>query len=371
MSGRVTLVYGDEFALYNFGRDHPLDRLGPFLAFELARRLIGREDPAVTCLPPPLAAREEVLLFHTPAYYTRVEAACASGEGYLDQGDTPAFPGGLEASRYIVGGSLLAARRVAAGEADHAFNLGGGLHHAHPGSASGFCIFNDVAIAIAWLLGEGGYRRVAYLDIDAHQGDGVMYGFYSDDRVLAIDFHEDGRFLFPGTGGVSETGEGAARGLKANIPLLPGAGDADFKLACDSIVPALVETFRPEVILMQCGADGHAGDPLTHLQYGLDSYHLAIETVHRLAHDVAGGRLILFGGGGYNLANVGTAWGTIAARVAGAPLPGETPPDWRELFENATGQPAPVALRSTVAPSAVRPGFPATLDDLKRRLGLS
>ncbi|HEX2172011.1 MAG TPA: acetoin utilization protein AcuC [Dehalococcoidia bacterium] len=369
MSGRVTIVYGDEFALYNFGREHPLDRLGPLLSFELARRLIG-DDPNVRFEPPPAATRDEVLLFHTPDYYDRVAAACATGEGFLDYGDTPAFPGGLEASQYIVGGSLLAARRIAAGEADHAFNLGGGLHHAAPDSASGFCIFNDAAVAIAWLLGEGGYRCVAYIDIDAHHGDGVMYGFYADDRVLDIDFHEDGRFLFPGTGSVPETGDGAARGLKANVPLPPYAGDADFRAAFSAVVPPLVETFSPEVILMQCGADGHAGDPLTHLQYGLDSYHLAVEMVHRLAHQVAGGRLILFGGGGYNLANVGTAWGTIAARLAGAPVPEETPADWRDLFENATGQPAPVRLRSPAAPGEIRPGLQATLDDLKRRLGL-
>lgn len=368
MSGCLTLVYGDEFGLYNFGRDHPLDRLGPFLAHELAHRLIG-DDPKVTVLPPPRAGREEVLLFHTPDYYERVREACEDGTGYLDLGDTPAFPGGLEASEFIVGGSLLAARRIVSGEADHSFNLGGGLHHAHPNAASGFCIFNDAAVAIAWLLGTGGLRRVAYIDIDAHQGDGVMYGFYDDDRVLAIDFHEDGDYLFPGTGGVHETGEGAAVGLKANIPLPPYAGDTDFRLAFEAIVPSLVRSFAPDVILMQCGADGHSGDPLTHLQYSLGAYRQAIDTVHGLAHEMCGGRLLLFGGGGYNLANVATAWATIATRAADRPLPDETPEDWRALFANATGLQAPLSLAPRPA-AEVRPGFPATLDDLKRRLRL-
>ena len=373
MSGRLTVVYGDEFGLYNFGREHPLDRLGPLLAYELARRLIdtgaGPIGP-VTYEPPPLADREDVLLFHTPEYFERVRAACATGEGYLDLGDTPAFVGGLEATQYIVGGSLLAARRIVEGQTEHAFNLGGGLHHAHPGAASGFCIFNDPAVTIRWLFERAGYRRIAYLDIDAHQGDGVMYGFYADDRLLDIDFHEDGSYLFPGTGGADEIGEGPAAGLKANIPLPPFAGDADFRLAFTELVPPLVRSFAPEIILMQCGADGHAGDPLTHLRYSLASYRLAAQTVHELAHEVAGGRLLLFGGGGYNLANVATAWGMIAALVAGVEIPNEPPEDWRVLFTNLTGAPAPRSLCPPPSDALPRDGFPTTVDGLKRRLRL-
>jgi len=301
----VGLYAGEELAGYGFPDGHPFgpDRLAAFVAEARRRGLIERTTllPSVTC------GREELERFHTPAYVDRVEELSEIGAGLLDHGDTPAFPGCHEAAARVVGTVLDAAGRIMAGEIARAFVPVAGLHHARRGRAGGFCIYNDCSVAVAVLLEQHGLERVAYVDIDAHHGDGVYYGFEDEPRLFVADIHEDGRFLFPGTGGADESGRGAARGTKLNIPLSPGADDGAF-LAAWSRVEAFLEQARPELILLQCGADGLAGDPLTHLAYSTAAHGRATRALCDLACRHAGGRLLALGGGGYDRANLARAW---------------------------------------------------------------
>jgi acetoin utilization protein AcuC len=275
-----------------------------------------------------------------------VKRGSSLGSGFLDFGDTPAFKGCYEASALAAGASLTSVDLVMSGEVAHAMNISGGLHHAHPGRASGFCIFNDPAISIAYLKKKYGVKKILYLDVDAHHGDGVMYGFYSDGAVLDIDFHEDGQHLFPGTGFANEVGEADGKGLKVNIPLPPFTDDDLYLPLFREIVPHAVRKFRPDILLLQCGADSHANDLLAHLQLTTKTYVEVARTVHELAHEVAGGRLIVFGGGGYNQANVARTWALVAATLAQAKLPDQTPRTWRKLFETLVGEEAPVNMSS-------------------------
>ncbi len=295
-------------------------------------------------VPPRPATREEILLFHENDYVRLVERYSVKGSGLLDMGDTPAFKGCYEATSLVAGASLVECDMVMSGKLDHAFNPSGGLHHAHPERASGFCIFNDPAIVIAHLKSKYHVKRLLYLDIDAHHGDGVMYGFYSDPGVLDIDFHESGKFLFPGTGFPDETGKGEAEGLKVNIPLLPATGDEAYLRAFRQLVPALVRKYQPEVILVQCGADGHMDDKLAHLRLTTKVYSEVVGEMHRLAHELCNGKFLLFGGGGYTLANVPRVWTVAFATLAGIELTEEIPLDWSREFASATDEDPPAAL---------------------------
>jgi acetoin utilization protein AcuC len=303
-------------------------------------------SPNVKVTKPRYATDEELGLFHDADYLEFVKRASSLGGGFLDSGDTPAFKGCYEASALAAGASLTAVEQVMSGEVTHAMNISGGLHHAHPDRASGFCIFNDPAIAIAYLKKEYDVKKILYLDVDAHHGDGVMYGFYSDGAVLDIDFHEDGLHLFPGTGFTNEVGEAEGKGLKLNIPLPPFTDDNLYLPIFREIVPHAVKKFRPEILLLQCGADSHANDLLAHLQLTTKAYVEVAKTVHELAHEVGGGRLVVFGGGGYNQANVARAWALVAAALTETKLPDLTPHTWRKLFETLVGEEAPVNMSS-------------------------
>jgi len=291
-------------------------------------------------------------------------------------GDTPAFKGCYEASALATGATLTAIDLVMEGRAAHAINIAGGLHRAHPGRASGFCIFNDPAIGIAYLKKRYSIERILYLDVDAHHGDGVMYGFYSDEAVLDIDFHEDGHHLFPGTGFVHEIGEGRASGFKVNIPLPPFTGDEMYLRLFREIVPNAVRKFRPQVLLCQCGVDSHANDLLAHLQLTSKAYREIIKTVHDLAHEVADGRLVVVGGGGYNVANVSRIWALVAATLVDLNLTETVPAKWQKLFEAMIGEEAPSTTGSEhEAPEALSGSVPQadvaeTLRDLRKRLPL-
>ncbi|HXX72203.1 MAG TPA: acetoin utilization protein AcuC, partial [Candidatus Acidoferrales bacterium] len=316
------------------------------LTFELMNASGLLESPNVKVIDPRYATDEELGLFHSHSYLASVKRASARGGGLLDAGDTPAFKGCYEASALATGASLTAVDQVMSGAVTHCMNISGGLHHAHPDRASGFCIFNDPAVAIAYLKSKYGAQRILYLDVDAHHGDGVMYGFYSDGSVLDIDFHEDGRHLFPGTGYTAEVGELAGRGLKVNIPLPPFTGDDLYLPVFRGIVPHVVRKFRPEVLLLQCGADSHANDLLAHLQLTTKAYVEVARIMHGLAHEVGGGRLVVFGGGGYNPANVARVWTLVAATLVEAKLPDVTPQTWRKLFETLVGEEAPASMNS-------------------------
>ena len=313
MSASVILIAGSELAAYGFPNGHPFgtDRYGAFMT-ELERSAVV---PKLERRPPRRATRAELEYFHTPQYIDRVMQLSERGSGLLDAGDTPAFPGVYEAASTVVGGTLEALAAIVAGPVRHAFIPIGGLHHATRVSAAGFCVFNDCGVAIEAARRLYGIRRVAYVDIDAHHGDGVFYAFEEDPDLLDVDLHEDGRFLYPGTGSRSETGRGPAQGTKLNIPLPPGADDATFLKAWDE-VERYLEAAKPELILLQCGADSLGGDPITHLKLTAEAHAHAARRLGVLADRYAGGRVLGMGGGGYNRPNLARAWTRVVEELA-------------------------------------------------------
>lgn len=258
-------------------------------------------------LAAPVASRADIELFHSPDYVTFVEQQSVTGHGVLDHGDTPSWPGVFEAASNVAGGTLALLERIMSGATKRGFIPIGGLHHARRDGAAGFCVFNDCGIAIEAARQRFGLKRVAYVDIDAHHGDGVFYGFESDPAVIIADTHQDGRTLYPGTGSRDETGRGEAVGTKLNIPLAPGAGDAEFRAAWDEI-EAFLERFAPELYLLQCGADSVAGDPITQLGFTVEAHAHATRRLRALADRTAQGRLLAMGGGGYNRHNLARCW---------------------------------------------------------------
>jgi acetoin utilization protein AcuC len=341
LTGKTAFLYSEKFLDYNFGPAHPLRPVRVKLTHDLLKSKRILDNPSVKVEGPRPATESELLTFHEKEYVNLVRKYSLTGRGVLDMGDTPAFKGCYEATSLVVGASLEACDMIMNGSCEHAFNPSGGLHHAHPERASGFCIFNDPAVTIKRLQTKYHVKRLVYLDIDAHHGDGVMYGFYKDPGVLDIDFHESGRYLFPGTGFPDETGEGEAAGTKVNIPLPPGTGDDAYLSAFRRLVPSLVERFKPEIILVQCGADGHLDDRLAHLRLSTQTYREVLLEMHRLAHELCGGRFVLFGGGGYTLPNVPRVWAVAFATLAGLSEDDVIPEEWSSEFRALTGEDPP------------------------------
>ena len=311
------VAFGRESLLYSFP-DNPMSatRVKEF-ARNLDRMVNQKGGPGSITIVQPVSAEESDLLdFHTEEYVGRVKELSRSGSGYLNYDDTPAFGGVFEASLFPVGNTLNGLRLVLEGKFDHFFNPIGGLHHAASDEARGFCVFNDSAIAISRALNDFKLRSVAYVDIDAHHGDGIYYEFEPDPRVIVGDIHEDGRFLYPGTGDEGETGSGFGLGTKLNIALPPGSGDQEFFEAFNR-VEEFVRKGEPEMIFFQCGADGLSGDPITDLKYTAGAHIYATKKLHRLAHEVCHGRMLAMGGGGYNPANVSAAWSAVARELSG------------------------------------------------------
>lgn len=315
---QTAIFFGEELASYGFGSDHPLgnDRIYAFW-----RKLQSENVANVIVEKPEMATEADTLTFHDAAYLEFVKMASKRGGVLLDRGDTPAFKGVFEAALYTVGSTLAGLEFIVSGKdrsgsiVEHAFNPIGGLHHAMRDSASGFCVFNDIGVAIMIARRMHNIRRIAYVDIDAHHGDGVFYEFEDDPELFFADIHEDGRFLFPGTGSAEETGKGLAAGTKINIPLEPCAGDDSFFVEFSRIAE-FVDDCRPELIILQCGADSLAGDPITHLRYSSKAHRHAADTLHRLAHKHCAGRIIGLGGGGYNRENIGEAWTQVVKSFA-------------------------------------------------------
>ena len=302
-------VYGGErLARYGFGDGHPFgpDRHDVFWD-ALAESGLNAK---VRALPPVQARDEDVLRFHTGAYLEQVRDQSATGVGFLDYGDTPAVKGIYESALYVVGSVLDAVSRTMAGDLARAMVPIAGLHHARRDRAGGFCVFNDCGVAIETLRSVYGIERIAYVDIDAHHGDGVFYSFVEDPNLVIADFHEDGRYLYPGTGHAHETGDGPARGTKLNVPLPPHAGDEQF-LGLWPKAESFIEAFEPQFILLQCGADALAGDPITDLRLTAAAYRQATGSLCRIADRTAGGRLLAVGGGGYNRKNIALAWSSV------------------------------------------------------------
>lgn len=337
MSERVALVWDEALAAYDFGPQHPLKPVRVLLTVELARAYGLLDLANMTPLKPRPATREELELVHLPAYIDAVEQISATatdpyrtyGWG-IGIGDNPAFRGMHQASALVAGASIVAAEAVRDRSAEHAFNPAGGLHHAMPDRASGFCIYDDPAIAIRWLLDRG--ERVAYVDVDVHHGDGPQAVFYGEPRVLTISLHESGEYIFPGTGFPDEVGTGEAEGTKVNVALPPLTDDEAYRAAFERVVPALVESFEPTVLVTQLGCDTHATDPLAHLALVTGTYRWLAKAFHGLAHRVAGGRWLALGGGGYQIYTVvPRAWTIYLAELAGAEIGDRLPESWREL----------------------------------------
>jgi len=305
MSQQVAVFVGEALARYRFPDGHPfsIDRQGAFWHEARNRGL----DKRVDVRPPRQAQRSELARFHTDDYIERVESYSRRGVGCLDDGDTPVFPGMYEAASAIVGAAMEGVECIMAGENRRTFQPVGGLHHARPDAAAGFCVFNDPGLVIRTLREKHGIRRIAYVDIDVHHADGVFYTFEDDPELIFADIHEDGRYLYPGTGHAEETGTGAARGTKLNVPLLPGSDDRHFLRAWESVLDHL-RRHPPEFVVFQCGADSLRGDPLGHLRLTPGSHAHAARTLCRLADELCDGRLMAFGGGGYDLRNVSAGW---------------------------------------------------------------
>ncbi|MFE0646668.1 acetoin utilization protein AcuC [Streptomyces sp. NPDC058877] len=350
MSGRALLMWDEAVTQYDFGSEHPMDPVRLALTMSLVRAYgLDRAVDVVAAKP---AGDSTLRLVHREDYVAAVRAASAdprrADQAYgLGTVDDPAFAGMHEVSALIAGQSVGAAEALWRGEAGHAVNFAGGLHHAMPGAASGFCIYNDASLAIARLL-ELGAERVAYVDVDVHHGDGVQAAFWEDPRVLTVSLHEHPRTLFPQTGWPEETGAaGAGEGSAVNVALPAGTGDAGWLRAFHAVVPELLADFRPQVLVTQHGADTHFEDPLAHLAVSLDAQRAVQEACHELAHEHAEGRWLALGGGGYAVVDVvPRSWTHLVGIAAHAPVDPESviPGSWRDEVYARTRQLGPARM---------------------------
>jgi acetoin utilization protein AcuC len=316
MSTRAAVVWTPQFLSYDLGDDHPLDPVRLDLTMRLATEL-GVMEGVEPVVPEP-APDDEIQRIHVPSFLSAVKSApeMPFGIGHgLGTDDNPIFFGMHEASALICGGSLAAAREIAEGRAERAVNIAGGLHHAMADRAAGFCVYNDCAVAISWLL-DHGFDRIAYVDVDVHHGDGVQAAFYADPRVLTISLHQHPMTLWPGTGWPAELGTGPGEGYAVNVALPPYTEDTGWLRAFHAVVPSLLEAFRPQLLVTQCGADTHAEDPLANLRLSVDGHRAIYQELRELAGRTAGGRWLALGGGGYGLYRVvPRSWTHLLATV--------------------------------------------------------
>ncbi|MBL0887495.1 acetoin utilization protein AcuC [Myceligenerans indicum] len=334
---RARLAWSPELLEYDFGPGHPMAPVRLDLTMRLIRALRLPELPSLELVDAPPASDDVLLTVHDADYVAAVKRASTALEPDPARGlgteDDPLFLGMHDAAARQVGGSVSLAEAVWQGRIDHGVNVAGGMHHAQRGAASGFCVYNDAAAAIRRLL-DLGAERVAYVDLDAHHGDGVEAAFWDDPRVMTVSVHQDGRTLFPGTGYPGDVGTGRAEGTAVNVSLPPGTHGAAWLRAIDAVVPAVVREHRPDVVVSQHGCDAHGNDPLSHLEVDVDAQRTAQQWVHALAHESAGGRWLALGGGGYAVVDVvPLAWASLVAEAAHAPLASgmPLPADWREV----------------------------------------
>jgi acetoin utilization protein AcuC len=356
MAGRACVVFDKTLTDYDFGPTHPMSPVRVDLTMRLADDLgvlavPGGAGKGLHQVPAPVAVDDLIASVHTGELIEAVQRMSRNPysvdeEHGLGSEDNPSFEGMHGAAAHIVGATVEAARQVWTGGVLHAANITGGLHHAMPGRSSGFCIYNDLGVAIQWLLDHGA-QRVAYVDVDVHHGDGVEKIFWDDPRVLTISLHETGQMLFPGTGFPQDTGGPNAPGSAVNVALPPGTADAGWLRAFHAVVPPLVREFAPDVLVTQHGCDSHIEDPLAHLMLTVDGQRAAYLALHDLAHEVCDGKWLVTGGGGYAIVDVvPRAWTHLLAIVGGAPLDPHTPtPEaWRAHIQTLLGRVAPFRL---------------------------
>ena len=324
---KTAFIYSDKFAGFDYGPSHPLKPYRLKLTYELIKAYGLLSIPNAQYIEAEMADEADLFLFHTQEYIGFLKASNEGGSEYgadqfgLGPGDNPVFRGLYDWSRLVTGASLQAARLVDRGEAEIAFNIAGGLHHAAASRASGFCYINDPVIVIKWLLNQG--RKVAYIDIDVHHGDGVQEAFYATDKVLTISIHETGRQLFPGTGFVDETGKGAGKGYSVNVPMPAYADDDLFLYAFNEVVPPLIDKYKPDIVVSQLGVDTFRTDPIAHLNCTTNGFCAVLGRIREIAP-----RWVALGGGGYDIANVAKAWTLAWSIMNDVTLPNELPDDF-------------------------------------------
>ncbi|MEV5535444.1 acetoin utilization protein AcuC [Saccharopolyspora shandongensis] len=358
MGSQCAVVWDESVLGYDLGGQHPLHPIRLELTMRLARAL-GVLDGVETIKPEP-ATDADLERVHTAEYMAAVRSAPLAGweVGHgLGTDDNPIFDRMHEASALIAGASIRAAEQIVSGKADRAVNIAGGLHHAMADRAAGFCVYNDCSVAIAWML-EQGVERIAYLDVDVHHGDGVQASFYDDPRVMTISLHQHPLTLWPGTGFSTEVGSGGADGTAVNIPLPPGTGDADWRRAFHAVVPSVLDAFRPQVLVTQCGADAHREDPLADLSMSVDGQRATYQDLRELADSYAGGKWLALGGGGYSLFRVvPRAWTHLLATLLDRDLAPETtiPEDWiAHTARIADNVPLPTSMTDGADPAFQR-----------------
>ena len=332
MTGRAAFIYDDLLSRHTLREDHPMVPSRLRLAYELLESYGAFGKPSSMLVTPRQATQKEVMAFHEEGYVKAVESL-SRGEakyspdpfGFSKQGDNPVYPGMYEAALWSTGASLLAGELLWHDKADSAFSISGGLHHAMPGNASGFCVFNDPVVVIKWLVARG--ARVAYVDIDCHHGDGVQHAFYDTDAVLTVSLHESGQYLFPGTGFTEEVGSGRGRGYAVNLPLHPYTTDELYLWAFDEIVPPLLEAFKPDVLVTQLGIDTHFLDPITHLALTVQGFAQVVSRFPPLAP-----KWLALGGGGYDMGAVARAWTLAYGVMLGETWPDEIPPSYQQRY---------------------------------------
>nr|WP_217365409.1 acetoin utilization protein AcuC [Brevibacillus sp. HD1.4A] len=354
------MIYSPDYTTYYFNDDHPFNQRRLLLMHDLMSSygLLAESD----IIAPRMATDEELALVHDARYiqfvrdqgHSAKELPQAASYG-LGTEDVPCFQNMHESAALIVGGTLNAVDAVMKGQAEHAFNPAGGLHHAFRGRASGFCIYNDCSVAIAYLRKHWN-ARVMYIDTDAHHGDGVQWAFYDDPNVLTVSIHETGKYLFPGTGNLSERGDGSGYGFSVNVPLDAFTEDDSFLEVYGELVSKLARGFKPDVILTQNGCDAHTFDPLTHLSCSMRIYQDIPRLAHRLAHELCDGRWIAVGGGGYDIWRVvPRAWTLVWSEMSDQPLEdGDLPSDWLKRWQPQTDLPLPTRLFDEPFPAIPR-----------------
>lgn len=352
---RSALVWDDTFLNYRFSDTHPMDPVRLKLTHRLAKALGVLDRDTLAQIKPPVATDAQLAAIHSIDYIAQVKAASADARTGgpdameniarvyeavgLGTEDCPVFADLHESSARIAGGSLAAAKAIWSGDVDRAVNFAGGMHHAQRSAASGFCIYNDAALAIRYMLDQGA-ERIAYVDLDAHHGDGVEQAFFDDPRVLTISVHETGLLLFPGTGFAKDIGGPAAEGYAVNVAVPASVGDAGYLRAVHAVVPQLLRGFLPEVLVTQHGADGHRHDPLADLNLSVDGQRQLMVDASDWAQDFAGGKWLALGGGGYSpMKVVPRAWAHLVGIVADTPIPLKTeiPQEWRDLAAEELG----------------------------------